>query len=79
MIVEFYTRPDCPLCEEAKIMLKLVQEDQFFIIEEKNINERDEWTEEYGLMIPVIKTDGKVIQFGQVDYPTLSKRLQKNT
>lgn len=79
MEVIFYTRPNCGLCDEAKLLLELVQEDEPFSIEERNIEERDEWTEEYGLMIPVIIVDEKIVQYGKVDYVTLSKRLQKNT
>ncbi|KIL49997.1 glutaredoxin [Jeotgalibacillus soli] len=60
-------------------MLKLVQEDIAFNFIELNIEDRDEWTEEYGLMIPVVMVEGEMIQYGQVDYFTLSKRLQKNS
>ncbi|PPA70162.1 glutaredoxin family protein [Jeotgalibacillus proteolyticus] len=79
MKVEFYTRPNCGLCDEAKLMLSLVQEEVPFTLIEHNIEERDDWTEEYGLLIPVVKVDGEVVQYGKVDYVTLSKRLQKIT
>ena len=79
MNITFYTRPNCPLCDEAKLMITLVQEDIPFTLDERNIDERDEWTEKYGLMIPVVELDGEIVQYGQVDYVTLSKRLQKNT
>ncbi|WP_041087333.1 glutaredoxin family protein [Jeotgalibacillus soli] len=79
MDVTLYSRPNCALCEEAKLMLKLVQEDIAFNFIELNIEDRDEWTEEYGLMIPVVMVEGEMIQYGQVDYFTLSKRLQKNS
>lgn len=79
MKVIFYTRPNCGLCEEGMMMLKMVQEDHPFNIEERNIDDSDDWTEQYGLMIPVVELDGEVIQFGQIDYVTISKRLQKNT
>ncbi|WP_227397204.1 glutaredoxin family protein [Jeotgalibacillus aurantiacus] len=79
MIVHFYTRPNCGLCEEARLMLELVQEDVHFDIEERNIDTSDEWTEKYGLMIPVIAVDDEIVQAGQIDYMTISKRFQKNT
>lgn len=79
MDVIFYTRPVCPLCEEAKLMLQLVQEDIPFNLIERNIEEKDEWTEKYGLMIPVVEVDGEIVQYGQVDFYTISKRLQKNS
>ncbi|SOC40167.1 glutaredoxin family protein [Ureibacillus acetophenoni] len=75
MIVKFYSRPDCPLCEEGLITLKLVQEDIPFTIEHINIEEFDDIHEKYMLMIPVVEKDDKVIQYGQLDYATLLEHL----
>jgi len=77
MIVHFYTRPGCHLCEEAKLMLKLVQEDISFEINEVNIEENDELHEKYMLMIPVVEFENKVVQYGQVDYVTILEALAK--
>lgn len=71
MIVQFYTRPNCPLCEDARLMLELVKEDVFLNIEEINIEDNDDIHEKYLLRIPVIEQDGVVIQEGRIDYPTL--------
>lgn len=73
--VIFYSRPDCPLCEEGLLTLKLVQEDASFDVEVKNIEEDDVSHEKYMLMIPVVETNGKVIQYGQLDYVTLLEAL----
>lgn len=75
--VYFYTRPQCSLCEEAKLVLELVQEEMPFLIHEVNIDENDELTEKYGLMIPVIELDGEIVQFGCVDYPTVKLKLDE--
>ncbi|WP_338751410.1 glutaredoxin family protein [Bacillus sp. FJAT-52991] len=72
----FYTRPQCPLCIEAQIVLQLVQEEVPIVVHERNINEQDEWTEKYGLMIPVIEYNDEIIQYGAIDYPALIKKLQ---
>lgn len=72
----FYTRPQCPLCTEAQTVLQFVQEEVPIVIHERNINDRDEWTEQYGLMIPVIEYNHEIIQYGVIDYPTLIKKLQ---
>ncbi|PAQ13574.1 glutaredoxin family protein [Bacillus sp. FJAT-42315] len=72
----FYTRPQCPLCIEAQTVLQLVREEVSVVVHERNINDRDEWTEKYGLMIPVIEYDNEIIQYGVIDYPTLIKKLQ---
>ena len=71
MKVQLYSRPNCPLCEEARLMLKLVMEDVPLIIEEINIEDNDEIHEKYLLRIPVIVSEGLVIQEGRIDYPTL--------
>ena len=49
-----------------------------FDYEERDINLSDDWTERYGLMIPVVEIDGKEVQYGQVKKNSYMKRLQKN-
>lgn len=71
MNVHFYTRPGCHLCDNARLMLKLVQEDVSFGINEVNIEEDDALHEKYMLMIPVVEFENEIIQYGQVDYATL--------
>ncbi|WP_341356953.1 glutaredoxin family protein [Rossellomorea sp. y25] len=77
--VIFYTRTRCGLCEDAKITLKLLQDEMGFSIEEKDIDKSDVLTERFGLMIPVVELDGEILQYGQIDYFTLSKRLHEKT
>ncbi|QQZ10373.1 glutaredoxin family protein [Heyndrickxia vini] len=77
MKVIFYTREKCHLCTEAKEILNVLQNDYNFEIMEKNIDDSDELTEKYGLMIPVIEMNQEIVQYGQIDYYTLSKRFQK--
>ena len=71
MKVQLYSRSNCPLCEEARLMLELVKEDINLDIEEINIEEDDELHEKYLLRIPVIESGGEIIQEGRIDYPTL--------
>ncbi|MGM9950590.1 MAG: glutaredoxin family protein [Lysinibacillus sp.] len=73
--VTFYSRPDCPLCEEGLLTLKLVQEDVPFDIEVRNIEEDDMLHERYMLMIPVVEEREKIIQYGRLDYATLLEEL----
>ena len=73
--VIFYSRPNCPLCEEGFLTLKLVQEDIPFKIEILNIEDDEALHEKYMLMIPVVEKDGNVIQYGQLDYVTLLEAL----
>lgn len=78
MQIQFYTRTNCPLCDEAKLMLQLVTEDVDFEIEEINIEQNDQIHEKYLIRIPVIEKDGQVIQEGRIDYPTLIEALSIN-
>ncbi|MGE7021353.1 glutaredoxin family protein [Solibacillus cecembensis] len=75
MIVQFYSRPNCELCVEGLQILKLVQEDIPFQIEQINIEENDALHEKFMVMIPVVEFNGDVIQFGRLDYPTLTLAL----
>lgn len=77
MIVHFYTRPGCHLCEDARITLNLVQEDVSFEINEVNIEKEEELHEKYMLMIPVVEYNNKIIQYGQIDYVTILDALLK--
>jgi glutaredoxin len=73
--VYLYTRPGCHLCDDARLMLKLVQEDVSFEMSEVNIEEDDELHEKYMLMIPVVVFEDEIIQYGKVDYATLLEAL----
>ncbi|WP_100332291.1 glutaredoxin family protein [Bacillus xiapuensis] len=72
----FYTRPSCHLCEEAKGIVQLVQEELDLAVHECNIDECEEWTERYGMMIPVVEYKREIIQYGRIDYPALKKKLK---
>ena len=68
MHVTFYTKPGCPLCDEAERMMKLAQEDFPLTWTEVDIQSNDEIHEKYMLMIPVIEKGGKVVLFGNIGY-----------
>ena len=74
-IVTLYTRKGCPLCEQAELVIEMVQEESLFQYEAIDIETSDDLTERFGLMIPVIEVDGEILQYGQVDYATLSEKL----
>lgn len=75
-MITLYTRANCPLCDEAKLMLQLVQEDFPFEYTEVDIESDDELHEKYMLMIPVIEKEGKVIIFGNIGYIELLEALE---
>ncbi|MEC1179069.1 glutaredoxin family protein [Metasolibacillus meyeri] len=74
--VNFYSRPNCHLCEEGLLTLKLVQEDCTFELNIINIEENDALHEKYMLMIPVVTYEGRILQYGMLDYVTLFEALQ---
>lgn len=78
MEIIFYTRKKCGLCEDAKLLLLLLQAEYSFEIIERDIDEKDEWIEKFGLMIPVIEVNGEVIQSGIIDLENLEKSLQQH-
>lgn len=75
LTVHFYTKKQCPLCDHALIILEDLQDELDFHIEERDIYEKDEWLEAYGLMIPVVQVEGEDIQYGKLDRISLRKRL----
>ena len=75
--VTLFTRKGCHLCEKAKEVIDDLQKKIDFTYEECDIETKDKWTENYGLMIPVVLINGKEIQYGQIDGTTLSKALAK--
>ncbi|TWT24335.1 glutaredoxin family protein [Planomicrobium sp. CPCC 101110] len=66
-----YTRPNCPLCEEAKLMIGLVQEDFPLEYQEINIETDHDLHEKYMLMIPVLEKDRKILLYGNIGYADL--------
>lgn len=71
MHVTYYRQNNCPLCDEAEMMMKLVQEDYTFTWSTVDIQSDDEIHEKYMLMVPVLEKDGKVLAYGNIDYATL--------
>lgn len=73
--VKLYTRNRCHLCENAKAILLSLKEKWEFQYIEADIDESDELTEKYGLMIPVVEIDGEEVQYGQIDPFLLEEAL----
>ncbi|WP_422122768.1 glutaredoxin family protein [Planococcus sp. X10-3] len=74
-MLTLYTRPNCPLCEEAKLMLNLVREDFPVDYTEVNIEEDEIIHEKYMLMIPVLEREGKILLYGNIGYAELLEAL----
>ncbi|MBM7690983.1 glutaredoxin [Peribacillus deserti] len=74
--IMFYTRTQCPLCLKAKEALLIVQRDMQVSIKEIDIHSSDQLVERFGLMIPVVEYEGKVLQYGQIDPLKLQNQLK---
>ncbi|PFN28707.1 glutaredoxin family protein [Bacillus cereus] len=66
MKVVLYTKKDCGLCEKAKQVLKEVQCEYSFQIEEIDIYEDNDLLEKYHLMIPVVEIGEKQVEYGNI-------------
>ncbi|WP_010532157.1 glutaredoxin family protein [Lentibacillus jeotgali] len=73
----FYTKENCPLCDNALAMLKLLQHDYPFEIEERDIYTNDAWLEQYQLQIPVVQFRGTILNCEQISYQALEHTLCK--
>lgn len=68
MHVTFYTKKNCPLCEEALLMMKLVQEDFPLTWSSVNIETNDDLHEKYMLKVPVLTKDNEELLYGSISY-----------
>ena len=57
MRVEIYTKPGCPLCEEALELLEELRHDLTFELEIVNIYESQQLFDRYRYRVPVIRRE----------------------
>jgi glutaredoxin len=76
-VLTLYTRQHCHLCEQAKQLIMELKGDYPFVLKEVDIDQYDELTERYGLMIPVLLINGEEAAFGQINKFIISNRLQQ--
>lgn len=76
-VITLYTRLHCHLCEQAKQLIMELKNDYPFVLEEIDIDQSDELTEQYGLMIPVVLINGEEAAFGQINKFIIRNRLQE--
>jgi glutaredoxin len=75
-VVTLYSRQGCHLCEQAKQTIIELQKEFSFKLEEVDIEQSDDLTELYGLMIPVVFINDEEAGFGQINKIDISNRLQ---
>ena len=71
-----YTRFNCPLCDEAKLMIGLINEDYPLAYQEIDIESDEALHEKYMMMIPVLEKDNEVLLYGNIGYVELLEALE---
>lgn len=69
--VVFYTRPSCPLCDEARERLRKAGVE----FEEVNVTGDRGLEGEYGLFVPVVEVDGRVVFEAGMELEQLSEAI----
>lgn len=75
-MIRFYTKNNCPLCEEAKVLLDTLNTNNI-LIEEIDIYQSDTLLEKYQLMIPVIAYKDKEVYGNEIDIENISILLSE--
>lgn len=73
-MIKFYTKANCPLCEEAKGLLDLLNINHI-PVEEIDIYQSDALLETYQLMIPVIVYKDKEVYGNDISIENISRLL----
>jgi glutaredoxin len=74
--VTLYSKPDCHLCEQAMSVLRRVQDELEFALEERDITGDEALHRAYFERIPVVALDGQELCEYFVDEALLRERLE---
>lgn len=74
----FYTKEHCSLCDDALGFLSMFQDDYTFDINIRDIHSKDEWLEQYQLLIPVIDINGEQLTCEQMSYENIERLIKKH-
>lgn len=75
--VQFFTRKNCKLCDEAYVLLELLQNEYDFQIETKDIETNEKLLEKYQVIIPVIKIGDVVLNNNMIDLEIIDQTLKR--
>lgn len=76
MKLVLYSKENCSLCEQAKVILELIQQEYPFEWEEINIYNDEKLLEEYHLMIPVVAHENTIIDSELIDISKVENYLK---
>lgn len=78
MHIIFYSKEVCSLCDDAEALLSAFEIEYPHTLEKRNIYTKDEWLEEYQLLIPVIEINGEQLNCEEISYDTVEAFLQRH-
>ncbi|MEI3605588.1 glutaredoxin family protein [Pseudogracilibacillus sp. SE30717A] len=78
MKVEFYTKENCSLCEDAYAIIMMFKNIYSFELDERDIYTKDEWLEEYQLLIPAIRINDTFLTCEEMTIETIEAALKEN-
>ncbi|MDE0186611.1 MAG: glutaredoxin family protein [Candidatus Poribacteria bacterium] len=76
LTLKLYTKPDCPLCDDAKDLLNAVAADSQIQIEEIDITSNLGLFTKYKDTIPVLEMNGKRMFEHRIDVRVLKRKLK---
>ncbi|MFD1038822.1 glutaredoxin family protein [Virgibacillus byunsanensis] len=74
--VIFYTKEVCSLCDDAKALLLMLENDYPFQLEERDIYTNDEWLEKYQILIPFVEVNGNTLNCEELNIDSLEELLR---
>lgn len=75
--IHFYTKENCPLCDEAYKILEELNKDIPLQVKEIDIYSDDRLLEKYQLKIPVVEVEGGELGYGQFSREKLRRQLRQ--
>ncbi|MDY0405137.1 glutaredoxin family protein [Virgibacillus sp. 179-BFC.A HS] len=72
----YYTKQNCSLCDNARALLGMLQNEYAFDIEERDIYTNDDWLEKYQLLIPCVQIGDMYLDCEHMDLPHLEQAIQ---
>jgi len=78
MIIRFYTRDNCSLCNDALDLLKLLESEYPHTIERRDITTNIDWLRKYRIAIPVLEINGDELRAEDLSFETLENFLAKH-
>ena len=75
--IDIYSRPACPLCDEAKAVLERVRQRYAFALRVINIEEDAALEAAYGTQIPVVFINGNMAFKYHVNEAELERKMKR--